>query len=446
MVDKKLLDKILLNRILGVMVFLMIMYVMFIFTTICGGYLQNLFNAISQDLFINLPYRLLHKVNIPEWLQVLIVNGLGCGLHVTITFIPVLVCMFLFLSFLENSGYLARAAFVVDHFMKYLGLPGQSFVAMISGFGCNIPAILSARKLPRKGERILTILMMPFMSCSARLAVYTIFVTVFFPTARQNIIFILYITGILVAILTGLVFKNIILQTQADIASAKIELPEYSLPKVSTLLRATWQQLQGFLLKAGSIIIPMCIIFTMISVITKDELKSTTLETVGKTIVPIFKPMGIQSDNWPAAIGLVTGFISKEVIIGTLSSLYMQEDLVKKERSSDSILLQNNQKLDNSFIGIMHIKFRNPIAAFSYLLFVLLYFPCISAITMIARELNKAWAAFSVVWSTLLAYTIAVIFYQVATFGMHEWSSMIWIIGLLCGFTTIIYWLRRWVR
>lgn len=481
------INKITINRLTGIPIFLFIMYCMFFFSVCIGGAFQPFFNLMSQALFIDLPHWMLTEVAAPNWLQCIVVHGIGRGLNVTITFIPVLMCMFWFLSFLENSGYVARAAFVMNNFMNYLGLPGKSFIPMIIGFGCNVPAVLSTKILHKRQERILTIMMVPFISCGAKLAIYAIFVTAFFPSAGQNIVFLLYVTGIVVAIFTGLMLKSSLFKEAG--CNITPEFPLFKFPNLLVVYNSTIVHLKNFLFKAGSIIIPLCVVVGALEHVKVKASSDTILALVGKTVTPIFAPMGIQQDNWPAVVGLMTGVISKEVIIGTLTTLYEQEqynhnsqlvestaikkdvatknDIIKQDSATirnkmilslheaiygipDNLVnLKNsflhpftkpsvNKAIDRKILGTMCLKFNSAVAAFSYLLFILLYCPCVSVVVMIMRELGCRWALFAVAWTTGLAYIIAVVFYQIFTVSSIL-EAILWIAGAVIIFIGLSY-------
>jgi len=415
------IDDIVLHKILGPIIFVIVMYLMFTIAINLGGILQLWFDQTSEAIFVIGAEQLLTNLGAASWLVNLVANGLGRGLNITLTFIPVLSAMFLSLGLLESSGYMTRAAFIVDRLMRFLGLPGKSFVPMIVGFGCNVPAVMGARTLASRRERMLTIMMTPFMSCSARLAIYAIFVSAFFPIGGQNIIFSLYIIGILVAVLTGLALRSSV-APNGDTLSL-MEMPDYRWPLWSVLLRQAWHRLKSFLLKASALIILLCVLINGIG--------NTALEKIGKVLTPAFAPIGISADNWPATLGLMTGLIAKEAVIGTLNSAYNKDANPGKHASIEEHLVKN---------------FGGQIAAYAYLLFTLLYFPCVSVVATIAKELDKKWAAFSVVWSTGLAYIIATLFYQTATWaGMWSGSSM-WIISMLSLLAVFIMFARWIVR
>lgn len=469
--DQKI-DAIILNRFLGIPLFLLSMYCMFLFAIHMAGIFQDFFDIASNAVFVIGMQQWLNGLDFPFWLSNFISAGLGRGINTTVSFIPVIASVFLCLSFLEASGYMARAAFVMDRLMQVIGLPGKSFVPLIIGFGCNVPAILSARTLENYRERILTILMSPFMSCGARLAIYALFVSAFFPTGGQNIIFGLYLIGILVALMTGFILRKIFFSGEQS--SLVMELPPYRWPSFRILWQTTWHRLRQFILKAGALIIPLCAILGTIEGVKIGE--DGLIAHIGRTLTPIFAPMGIKEENWQASVGLLTGVLAKEVVVGTLNTLYAQEIGVNEATKTLSVAnelkmavksipenaLRLSQKLKNPFspmtgdeeeirvsqsvLGIMVAKFASTKAAIAYLLFVLLYFPCVSVVAIIARELNKAWAFFSIAWTTGIAYSVAVLFYQTAIIFENPLSSFSWIIGISFMLISVLWGLKKWAQ
>lgn len=450
-------DRIVLHRILALPLFLTVMYGMFLFAIDFGGVFQDFFDQSSQAIFVQGSEVLLQKIHAPVWVVALIAHGIGQGINTTITFIPVLAAMYFALAFLETSGYMARAAFIVDKIMRMLGLPGKAFVPMIVGFGCNVPAILATRTIQSERDRIVTILMSPFMSCSARLAIYAIFVAAFFPSGGQNIVFSLYLIGISMAILTGYLLRKTLLSGEPSMLI--LELPAYHKPSLRRLLRETFRRLRYFIVRAGKVIIPCCMVLGCLNVFSLEN-GSLTLGTpahsllalIGKSLTPIFSPMGIQTDNWPATVGLLTGMFAKEVVIGTLSALYGQMDNFMLPATAHFDLLQllkealwtiptNFYHLSDAvtsplgaavsdvtlphhgMYGALVSRFDGKIGAFSYLLFILLYIPCVSTVAVIRQEANRYWMWFSIVWSLGIAYTTATVFYQCATFLRHPLQS-----------------------
>lgn len=458
------IDRLVLHRFWGIPIFLGIMYLMFVFAINIGGAFQDFFDISTEAIFVQGTAWLLHHLSMPNWVIAILANGVGKGINTTLTFIPVIASMFFFLSLLEASGYMARAAFVVDKLMRILGLPGKSFVPMIVGFGCNVPAIMAARTLDSERDRRLTILMSPFMSCSARLAIYTVFVAAFFPTGGQNVVFALYLIGILMAVLTGFILRKAYFQGEAS--PLILELPAYHRPSLLRLLKATKLRLSFFVVRAGKLIIPVCVLLGALNAIMLDGGISSgeasahsLLSLIGKGLTPMFAPMGLTQDNWPATVGLLTGMLAKEVVVGSLNSLYAQlghfgqivvthfdfwgslkeavcsipENLSALGQALFNPILASapDSELSQSVYGLMAQRFDGQAGAFAYLLFILLYIPCVSTMAVIRQEASKRLMWFSASWSFVLAYGLAVIFYQLARFSLHPRQSLFWVVAML---------------
>lgn len=320
------IDRVILNRALGIPVFLLVMYLMFMFTINVGGAFIDFFDQFTGALAVDGFAELLQALHSPEWLTVLLANGIGGGVQVVATFIPIIAFLYLFLSALEDSGYMARAAFVMDRAMRAVGLPGKSFVPLIVGFGCNVPAIMATRTLEHHRDRIMTIVMAPFMSCGARLPVYALFAAAFFPVGGQNIVFGLYLIGIAVAVLTGLIMKKTLLQ--GETTPFVMELPPYHLPTLKGMLVRTWDRTRSFIVRAGRVIVPMVLVLNFLNSLGTDgsfgneDSEQSVLSELGRGIAPAFSPLGLDAENWPAAVGIFTGVLAKEAVVGTLDSMY----------------------------------------------------------------------------------------------------------------------------
>lgn len=472
------IDNIVLNRVLALPIFLGVMYLLFVFAINVGGAFQDFFDMGSQVIFVDGLGHWLAGIGAPSWLIAVLANGIGKGINTTLAFIPVLGAMFLFLALLEDSGYMARAAFVIDRLMRTLGLPGKAFVPMIVGFGCNVPAVMGARTLENRRDRILTIMMSPFMSCGARLAIFAVFVAAFFPQGGQNIVFALYLTGILMAVLTGYLLRGTVLKGRPS--PLVMELPLYHAPHMKTVLLSAWHRLYAFIFRAGRLIVPICVLIGALNAINLDGSINTgdgdarsLLSVLGQWITPIFSPMGIKPDNWPATVGLVTGILAKEVVVGTLNSLYTQVGHLTAAAGAESFqfwaglqeaalsiprnlaglggalanpVAAEAQSVNQGVYGLMYQRFDGQTGAFAYLLFVLLYFPCISTMAVMLRELHKGWAIFSALWMTGVAYGAAVVFYQAATWTRHPFSSSLWIMAVTILFFAVILSISGYAR
>lgn len=488
------LDAILLNRFLAFPAFLGVMYLMFMVTINFGGAFIDFFDIAAGAIFVELPRMLLTAIHCPEWLTALIADGAGGGIQLVASFVPVIGTLFLFQTFLEDSGYMARAAFILDRLMRSIGLPGKSFVPLVVGFGCNVPSVMASRTLDTQQDRLLTTLMAPFMSCGARLTVYTLFAAAFFTHNGQNVVFGLYIIGIVLAVLTGLLVRRKMLSR--DIAPFIMELPNYHVPTLRGLLIHSWHRLRGFMLRAGKAIVVVVIILNFVNSIGTDgsfnnqNTERSLLSSIGKTITPIFEPLGVKEENWPATVGIFSGIFAKEVVVGTLDALYT--DMARAgssttDETSPSIggmlgeafasipanLAEVNhmwgdplglsvgdladqqaaaqaQEVELTTIGLMQQLFATPIAAFSYILFVLLYMPCVATLGAIHKEAGGTWAFFSATWNTLLAYAVAVMTYQLGTFSEHPEQSLMWTGAmaaiLLAGYFLLMEYGKRQAR
>lgn len=479
-------DKVVLNDYLGLPVFFFAIYLMFSITINFGGALIDFFDITAGAIFIDGLKLLLENLGFPNWFQVLMADGLGGGIQVVATFIPIIATLYFCLSILEDSGYMARAAFVMDRFMRKLGLPGKAFVPLIVGFGCNVPSIMATRTLDKQRDRIMTVMMAPFMSCGARLSVYALFAAAFFPHSGQNIVFLLYIVGIGAAIFTALLLKTSVLDGKSD--AFLIELPPYHLPAPKSLAIHTWERLKGFVLEAGKIIIAMVMVINVLNSVGIDgsfgneNSSKSVLSEVSKTFTPLFEPMGIKQENWPAIVGIFSGILAKEVVVGTLDAVYSGlegntnedlEDFSLSQRFNDAITTTQENLVDafenmgdplglrtldssgdieraadehevsNTLFGTLVKYFDGQAGAFSYLLFILLYTPCVAALAAIKRETGTRWMLFATFWSFYLAYSMATTFYQIANFASHPMQTMLWTGGFTIGFIAIWLVLRQ---
>ncbi len=480
------IDAVVLDRWLGVPVFLAAMYLMFTFAINIGGAFVDFFDQAAGALFVDGLRHLLASWGVPPWLQVLLADGVGGGVQVVATFIPIIGFLYLFLTLLEDSGYMARAAFVMDRFMYRLGLPGKAFVPLIVGFGCNVPAIMAARTLERDRDRILTVMMAPFMSCGARLAVYALFAAAFFPHGGQNIVFILYLIGIAAAMGTAFLLKTTLLPGEPQ--ALLLELPVYQAPGWRNLLLHTWLRLKGFVTDAGKYIVAMVMVVNVLSAWGTDGRfgdvppGDSMLAAAARRLTPALKPMGIDTENWPATVGILAGVLAKEVVVGTLDALYgrldrepaaaaLEEfDLVQAMKAAAATVPANlretlaalgdplglrvlantgdlqqaaeTQAVHTATFGAMVRHFDGRHGAFAYLLFILLYAPCVAATATIRRETGARWMGFALFWTTGLAYATATFYYQAATFSRHPLHSLIWMGGILAALAGFWLFLR----
>ncbi|MFT7686097.1 MAG: ferrous iron transport protein B [Candidatus Azotimanducaceae bacterium] len=462
------IDTWVLNKWLGIPFFLFMMYVMFTIAVNLGAVFIDFFDILFGAIFVDGTKWALTALGLPALITVLLANGLGAGIQLVATFIPVIGFLFLCLSILEDSGYMSRAAFVVDSLMNKLGLPGSAFVPLIVGFGCNVPAVMASRSLGRESDRLMTIAMAPFMSCGARLTVYALFAAAFFKTNGQNIVFALYLLGILMAVLTGLIFRKQIFSKETTPSFQ--EMPAYHIPVVRNILITTWFRLSSFIFRAGKTIILVVIALSFLNSLSfngsfgNEDTEASALSTIGKTITPIFAPIGIKEDNWPATVGLFTGVFAKEAVVGTLDALYSRKesapsgppDLKASAIEAFTSILDNGKSLASSLgdpLGIsiedtadlegaavaqgvetntltnMAQLFGSQFAAFCYLVFILLYAPCVAVLGAITKEAGWRWALLVFSWTTGLAYVTASCIYQIGTFQEHPQFSTLWLIG-----------------
>ncbi|AGH80658.1 ferrous iron transport protein B [Psychromonas sp. CNPT3] len=474
------IDAFTLHKYIGIPFFLLVMYLMFMFSINIGSAFIDFFDLFSGAVFVDGFALILGAMSVPDWLINILAFGMGNGIQTVLTFIPVIACLYLFLSILESSGYLARAAFVIDRFMQWLGLPGKSFVPMIIGFGCTVPAVMAARTLEKERERLLTVVMSPFMSCGARLPVYALFASAFFPDNGQNIVFLLYFIGISVAVLTGFVLSRTVLPGKSE--NMFLELPDYEFPTLKSTLIKTWHKLKGFLLGAGKIIVLVVTLLNVLNSIGLDgsfghqDSQDSVLSQGAKWVTPILSPLGVKADNWPATVGIITGLFAKEAVVGTLNNLYSTPSI--PEETSFSLLDKFNEALQTIPENLFGISMGDPLglnvgdianldiaateqgvdlsiykniqkafvsqeAAFAYLLFILLYAPCAAAMGAIVREVGGTWAKFIALWTTLSAYIVATLYYQIATFMQQPKISVIYITLSIFIMFSVLFLLKR---
>lgn len=474
------LDKVILHPVAGVPIFLFVMYLMFMFSINVGSAFIDFFDIAAGAIFVDHFGALMSSMGSPDWLVTIVAGGIGQGIQTVATFIPVIAALFLALSVLESSGYMARAAFVVDGLMRRIGLPGKSFVPMIVGFGCSVPAIMATRTLGSERERIVTGMMAPFMSCGARLPVYALFAAAFFPESGQNLVFLLYIIGVFAAIGTGLLLRSTILPGTSS--AVVMELPSYEKPKFKAVMGRTGKRTKSFIMGAGKTIVIVVTLLNFVNAIGVDgsfgheDSSESVLSVASQKVTPLFAPMGVEQENWPATVGIITGIFAKEAVVGTLNSLYSSaagddEELAPLSETfaeawatipenllgiapedplsldvgdiEDVAAASEELEVDTSTFGALQAGFGGIAAAFAYLLFVLLYTPCVAAMGALVGEFGSRWAAFAGVWTFALAYGTATVFYQVATFAAHPVQSSMWI-GFFSGALIAFYlWLKR---
>ncbi|MDU5837778.1 MAG: Fe(2+) transporter permease subunit FeoB [Pantoea sp.] len=470
------LDTLFLDRWLGFPLFLGVMYLMFYFSINIGGALQPVFDKGSTALFIDGTAQLCATLRFPDWITSFLAQGIGGGITTVLPLVPQLALMFFFLTLLEESGYMARAAFVVDRLMRWLGLPGKSFVPLIVGFGCNVPSVMGARTLETERERLVTMLMAPFMSCGARLAIFAVFSGAFFGNAGAGVIFSLYLLGIVAAVFTGLVLKHTLLKGGSSCAI--MELPLWHVPVMRSLLLQTWFRLHAFVIRAGMVIVAACVAITLLSNLTASghlaqRVDDSVLASASRYLTPLFTPMGIRPDNWQATVGLVTGAMAKESVVGTLNALYLAEPQngpgvepaqsltavfgsaldetwqnLKQALSPQTLFnpveaSKGDGEMSQDAVGVMQTMFGSSLAAYSYLVFVLLYVPCVSVMGALAKEAGRQWMWFALIWGTVMAYSAATLVYQIGTFTQHPGFSLICLAAIVAAGMAAVTLLRQ---
>lgn len=478
------IDSVLINRWLGVPFFLLMIYLIFTIAVNLGAVFIDFFDILFAAVLVDGTSWLLQQVSAPDVIITLLAQGVGGGITLVATFIPVIGFLYLCLSVLEDSGYMSRAAFVIDRAMSGIGLPGNAFVPLIVGFGCNVPAVMAARSLGRDSDRLMTIAMAPFMSCGARLTVYALFAAAFFQQNGQNIVFGLYLLGIALAIFTGWIFRKQLFT--GEITPSFQEMPAYHIPIIRNILLTTWFRLKSFVFRAGKTIVVVVIALSFLNSISTDftfgneDSEDSVLSVIGKSITPAFAPLGIEEDNWPATVGLFTGMFAKEAIVGTLDALYSESDSALDDGAppdlvaatgeafasigaellalgsaltdplgisigdvSDLEAVASEQEIETSTLSNMAALFSGPFAAFCYLVFVLLYAPCVAVLGAINKEAGWHWTLLVFSWCTGLAYITATVIYQIGTFAVNPLFSSLWIASMVTILTLFILNLKR---
>ncbi|MCM8711670.1 ferrous iron transport protein B [Clostridium sp. SYSU_GA19001] len=383
------IDKILINKFLAYPIFIAVLAFIFLVTfSWIGQPLADLLDSAVADILVPKVEVLLS--NSSDWFKSLILDGIIGGVGSVIVFLPVILVLFLCISFLEDSGYMARVAFIMDKLIRKMGLSGKAFIPLVIGIGCSVPGVMSARTLESEKDRKLAALLVPLMSCNARLPVYLVFAGAFFKGYEALVVASLYLLGIIVAFIVGIIFKNTLFKK--DDEPFIIELPEYKLPEVKSLAMHTWEKGKGFLKKAGTLIFSISVLVWVLSNFNLSgytDINTSFLASIGKFISPIFYPLGFAS--WQNSVSLLAGIMAKEVVVGTMGVIYGGEL---------SSILPNNF---------------TPLAAYSFLVFVLLYTPCVSLIATMKKEYGNKMAIFSVTYQLILAWIVSFIVFNLGT-------------------------------
>ena len=422
-----MVDKVVLNSVVGLPVFFIVMYLVFLVAVKLSQPCIKFIEFILSWLFIEQLGNLLSSLSFPQWLNYLLSEAIGGGIVTIGSFIPPIFFIYISLSILEDSGYMARAAFIADKFMRKIGLPGKAFIPLLVGFGCTVPAIMATRTLENPRDRVFASILTPFVSCGAKLPVYTFLVMLFFPLYADLVIFGLYLFGIIMGVLTGLLLKKtIFLIAPGDFV---MELPAYHIPTINGIFMHTWHRLKSFLLRAGKTILLVIVLINILQCIQistgRDSEKTSILELGGKLITPVLQPMGIKRDNWQSSVALISGLFAKEAIVGTLQGLYQNSE---GEISADQ--LANNIKSG----------FGSTASILAYLVFILLYSPCAASLTILFKEHGFKWMLFAFVYLTLIAWMVATLIYQILAFNV---LSIFWFVVIGAIFTFIYITLHK---
>jgi ferrous iron transport protein B len=384
------IDRILTGKYTAIPSFIGIMALVFYLTFhVIGAWLQNCLEW-GIDWLTNLTATALAAANVNQGLQSLIIDGIFNGVGSVLSFLPIIVTLFFFLSLLEDTGYMARVAFVMDKLLRKIGLSGRSIVPMLIGFGCSVPGVMASRTLPSERDRKMTIMMIPFMSCTAKLPIYGFFTSVFFPEYSGLIMVALYLTGIGVGILTALIFKNTVFRGEA--VPFVMELPNYRMPGAKNVLHLLWEKAKDFLHRAFTVIFLATIVIWFLQTFDLRlnmvvDSQNSMLAMIAGWIAPVFRPLGF--GDWRVSTALISGFLAKESVVSTLSILF----------GSTGALLQT----------------LTPVAAASLLVFCLLYTPCVAAVSSVRRELGGKWALGMILLQCAIAWICA---FLVSLLGM----------------------------
>lgn len=389
----RIVDSIVTHKIWGFPIFFVFLYLMFECTFVFGEYPKGWIEWLVEQIAS------LAETFMPAGpLKDLIVDGIIGGVGGVIVFLPNILLLYIFISFMEDSGYMARAAFIMDKIMHKMGLHGKSFIPLIMGFGCNVPAIMASRIIESRKSRLVTILINPLISCSARLPIYLVMIGAFFPSKASLVLLLIYVTGILLAVLMARIFSRFIVR--GDDAPFVMELPPYRMPTAKSVLRHTWEKGAQYLKKMGGIIMIASVIIWFLGYYPNHDAYSTTAEQqensyigqIGKAIEPVIEPLGF---DWKMGIGILSGIGAKELVVSTLGVLYTNDDDIESVDLADRIPI-------------------TPLVAYGYMLFVLIYFPCIATVAAIKNESGSwKWAAFTICYTTLLAWIVAFLVHQV---------------------------------
>ena len=434
------IDRVMLNRYLGVPIFLAAMWLMFKLTFDVSAPFIDWIDETTAGPLTRWTAALLTWLTFPEWTVSLVTEGIIGGVGFVLVFVPVIFAMMFFITFLEGSGYMARAAFVMDRAMHSIGLHGKSFIPMLLGFGCNVPGIYATRTLENSRDKALTALLIPLMSCGARLPVYVLFTGVFFARHSGTVLWSLYVLGMTMAVVVGMIMKKTIFRGESPMFI--MELPPYRLPSMKNLVIHTWEKGKHFLIKAGTYILAVSVFVWFLLNIPwgVDNKKDSFLGKAGQAIAPVFEPLGF--GNWEAASSLITGVIAKEIVVGTMGEIYAapSETIQQEQNPSFSedlktITLSFAKAAKDSLVNVFstfgiasisteqeegHDKLQNkvrqaftPLSAYAFMVFVLLYMPCVVVGVAMRHEFGTwKWFGIAFAYQMALAWGMAFVIYQ----------------------------------
>ena len=440
-ITKRQLDDFLTHRVWGFPIFLFFMWIMFQATFTIGSYPMEWI-----DSGVGLLGSFLQNVMPEGALRDLVVDGIIGGVGGVIIFLPNIMILFFFISLMEDTGYMARASFIMDKLMHKIGLHGKSFIPLVMGFGCNVPAIMATRTLDNKKDRILTMIITPFMSCSARLPVYVLIISAVFPSNQGLVLFSIYFIGIFLAIITAMIMKKVAF-AKKDVPFV-MELPPYRTPTLKNTTLHMWHKAQQYLQKMGTVILVASIIIWALGYYPQNTVysenydakiesvtASTTLNDIEKAkqirtinidkeserqeksyigrlghgIEPVIKPLGF---DWKMGVSILTGLAAKEIVVSTMGVLYHAD---MGDGDNTETLKSNIEKQTHSSGVLKGQKVFTPLISFGFMLFILIYFPCVAVIAAIKKEANWGWAIFTMVYTTVIAWVISFATFQLGS-------------------------------
>jgi ferrous iron transport protein B len=433
------IDRLVLNRFLGIPIFLAAMWLVFKFTFDVSTPFADWIDAMTAGPFRRWAVAIMGFIHAPAWTASLVTDGIIAGVGFVLVFVPVIFAMMFFITFLEGSGYMARAAFVMDRAMHAIGLHGKSFIPMLLGFGCNVPAVYATRVLENPRDKALTSLLIPLMSCGARLPVYVVFIGAFFAAHAGTVLWSLYVMGIALAVIMGIIFKKTLFKGESPMFI--MELPPYRMPSFRSLMIHTWEKGKHFLIKAGTYILAVSVLVWFLLNLPwgVQNKKDSYLGRTGQVIAPVLEPLGF--GNWEAASSLVSGLIAKEIVVGTMGEIYVHK--AKGEKHEQPSLADDLKEIGTSFLaagresvsnvfstfGISSLsaqqdedsgslkpvlrKTFTPLSAYAFIVFVLLYMPCMIVAIAMRQEFGTwKWFGIAFTYQMALAWSVTFLIYQ----------------------------------